>query len=402
MDQNDVINKHESSSSVTPNGHIEEEAAETPADFDSIADKASHSSTTNAKPANIQNPDSRNSSFCDSDIEEEGSCEEDDHGNSGDESDLEDNPEQPTVERVSRSANPELPDTVTVLKADNGAKVYIVGTAHFSKNSQDDVAKTIQLTQPDVVVVELCSSRVGILQLNEEKLLEEAKNINFEKFRSLVRQAGMIQGVVHILLLSLSAHLTEQLGMAPGGEFRRALQEAQKIPGCHIQLGDRPVGITLRRAIYSLSLWQKIQLMWCLLTSKEPISKEEVERCKQHDLLEEMMREMAGEFPALSRVFVKERDLYLVHSLRQATQPMPRASEAGDFGPPVVVGIVGIGHVQGIVENWNKDFNIQELLRVPEGSRIGYLVKRTFQAALVGLVSWGCFKLYEHLPRLPL
>ena len=54
-----------------------------------------------------------------------------------------------------------------------------------------------------------------------------------------------------------------------------------------------------------------------------------MERCKQHDLLEEMMREMAGEFPALSRVFVKERDLYLVHSLRQATQPMPRASEAG-------------------------------------------------------------------------
>ena len=40
-----------------------------------------------------------------------------------------------------------------------------------------------------------------------------------------VFQAGMIQGVVHILLLSLSAHLTEQLGMAPGGEFRRALQE---------------------------------------------------------------------------------------------------------------------------------------------------------------------------------
>ena len=28
-----------------------------------------------------------------------------------------------------------------------------------------------------------------------------------------------------MLLLSMSAHLTEQLGMAPGGEFRRALKE---------------------------------------------------------------------------------------------------------------------------------------------------------------------------------
>ena len=30
-----------------------------------------------------------------------------------------------------------------------------------------------------------------------------------------------IQGVMYLLLLSMSAHLTKELGMAPGGEFRR-------------------------------------------------------------------------------------------------------------------------------------------------------------------------------------
>ncbi len=30
---------------------------------------------------------------------------------------------------------------------------------------------------------------------------------------------------MHLLLLSMSAHLTQQLGMAPGGEFRRAFRE---------------------------------------------------------------------------------------------------------------------------------------------------------------------------------
>ena len=30
---------------------------------------------------------------------------------------------------------------------------------------------------------------------------------------------------MHLLLLTMSAHLTDQLGMAPGGEFRVALQE---------------------------------------------------------------------------------------------------------------------------------------------------------------------------------
>lgn len=34
-----------------------------------------------------------------------------------------------------------LPDTVTLLRTSQGAKVYLVGTAHFSIESQDDVSK---------------------------------------------------------------------------------------------------------------------------------------------------------------------------------------------------------------------------------------------------------------------
>ena len=38
-------------------------------------------------------------------------------------------------------------------------------------------------------------------------------------------QSGLLQGIMHLLLLSMSAHLTKELGMAPGGEFRRAYHE---------------------------------------------------------------------------------------------------------------------------------------------------------------------------------
>lgn len=51
-------------------------------------------------------------------------------------------------------------------------------------------------------------------------------------------------------------------------------------------------------------------------------SKEEIERCKQKDLLEEMLHEMTGEFPALSQVFVAERDIFLANSLRVAARPV--------------------------------------------------------------------------------
>lgn len=48
-----------------------------------------------------------------------------------------------------------------------------------------------------------------------------------------------------------------------------------------------------------------------------------MEKCKQRDFIEEMLAEMTGQFPAISEVFVKERDIYLCRSLQAAAQPVP-------------------------------------------------------------------------------
>ena len=109
-----------------------------------------------------------------------------------------------------------------------------------------------------------------------------------------LREYGTIQGIMYLLMLSMSANLTKTLGMAPGGEFRVAFRESQKIPGCIVHLGDRPIQITLKRALASLTTWQRIKLAFNVLTSKDEITKEDVERCKQKDLLESMLEEMAG------------------------------------------------------------------------------------------------------------
>ena len=100
---------------------------------------------------------------------------------------------------------------------------------------------------------------------------------------------------MYTLMLSMSATITKQLGMAPGGEFRAAYQEAQKIPGCLVHLGDRQIEITLKRALSTLSLWQKIKVgTHAILSSNQTITKEDVEKCKQKDLLEGLLEELAG------------------------------------------------------------------------------------------------------------
>ncbi|VDN22200.1 unnamed protein product [Cylicostephanus goldi] len=237
-----------------------------------------------------------------------------------------------------RPSNIQLPkDTVTILnfpknvpippcpegidpkswkQAFEEATVYLIGTAHFSRESQDDVIKTITATQPDLVMVELCPSRISILSMDEQTLLKEASDLNTQKILTTIKQSGVVQGVLHVLLLSMSAHITRELSMAPGGEFRAAHKAVMQTQLCRLVLGDRPIHVTLQRALGSLNLWQKIKFFWHVaLSHNTSITAEEVEKCKQKDLLEQLLAEMAGDFPKLSKIFVDERDAYMTHAL---------------------------------------------------------------------------------------
>ncbi|XP_029471677.1 LOW QUALITY PROTEIN: traB domain-containing protein [Rhinatrema bivittatum] len=308
------------------------------------------------------------------------------------------------VKMKKRQKQPTLPDTVTKLVTDDGGKVYVVGTAHFSDDSKKDVATTIQEVQPDVVVVELCQYRVSMLKMDETTLLKEAKEINLEKLQQAVKQNGVMSGLMQILLLKVSAHITEQLGMAPGGEFREAFKEAEKLPFCKFHLGDRPIPVTFKRAIAALSFWQKVKLAWGLCFLSDPISKDDVEKCKQKDLLEQMMAEMIGEFPDLHRTIVSERDVYLTYMLKQAAKQteLPRASETEPrkYIPAVVVGVVGMGHVPGIEKNWSHELNIQEIMSVPPPSTSSRIVKLAVKASFLGLLGYGCYRVGKRTVQL--
>ncbi|XP_037089724.1 uncharacterized protein LOC119110088 [Pollicipes pollicipes] len=306
--------------------------------------------------------------------------------------------DEPAAVYTGRPGDPELPegidkDTVTVLTNEYGCKAWLIGTAHFSKKSQEDVAKLIRFVRPECVMLELCRSRVNILHMDESNIEEELKALNFERVLEILRQSGVVEGCLYLLMLNLSAHLTRELGMAPGGEFRTAYQEARQLPGCEVRLGDRPIHITIERALASLNAWKKLRLAYNLLTSKGSITKEEVERCKQKEMLEEMLEEMAGDFPGLGEVFVNERDVFLCASLADATRVVPCNTLSG-WRPSRTVGVVGIGHVPGMIRNWGKvDHRDQAaLMRVAPPSLLGRAVRITVRLTIWGLVAYCVYR----------
>lgn len=127
-------------------------------------------------------------------------------------------------------------------------------------------------------------------------------------------------------------------------------------------------------------------------------SAEEVERCKQKDLLEEMLEEMTGEFPSLSRVFVHERDVCLAHSMQLAADDAHAESVRNGTTsqePTSVVGVVGIGHVAGLVRHFEhvSEWDVKKLMIIPPRSKASRILVGVVKMSVVGLVCYGCYKI---------
>lgn len=233
--------------------------------------------------------------------------------------------------------------------------VFIVGTAHISQASQEEVSRVIEAIRPENVVVELCRSRSSLLydgtnvrKLNNQKA--NALDLNGENFFETIQRSLYLGGrsalFLRILLSYMSSNLTKDLGIESGGEFKAAQIAADKV-GAQVVLGDRPIEITLKRAWVSLPFQSRVHLVLDLVRSinahdwKDTEGTiEAVERLKQDDdAVNSLLNALGEKFPQTIDSLVHERDLYLAWSLKR--------SKAVN-GTRNVVGVIGKGHLRGV------------------------------------------------------
>ena len=212
----------------------------------------------------------------------------------------------------------------------------LLGTAHVSAQSAEDVRCLVRSGEFDAVAIELCDARHR--NLSDPDALAQLDL--FEIFRQ--GKAGMV--AANLALGAFQQRVAEQSGIEPGAEMRAALEEARnhELP---LLLVDRDVGVTLKRIHASVPWWQRMSLFTGLLgsvMSRQKVSPEEIERLKEGDVLESTFSEFAAESAALYTPLISERDRYMV--LRLAEQAPP-----GRYRNVLVV--IGAGHMQGMVEH---------------------------------------------------
>lgn len=231
--------------------------------------------------------------------------------------------------------------------------IYLLGTAHVSRNSSADVSLLLESVRPDGVFVELCDARVALLE-GEEEPPADANATFREKVKHLKEQgASGLQALSTVMLTSVQEDYADTLGVELGGEFQAAYRYWRGRSGCFLLLGDRPLQLTLARAWESLSgWWPKCKvvcgLVWscCWKPSKEELLKwlEKVME-SESDVLTESLKELKKHFPGLYHTIIAERDAWMAAKLVQTSRSLNRRGRS-----QTLVAIVGAGHVPGIVQ----------------------------------------------------
>ena len=254
----------------------------------------------------------------------------------------------------------------------DGKKILLIGTAHISQSSVDEVNSVINQVNPDTVCIELCSSRYQAMLAKDQW-----KNMDIFK---VIREGKSFLLFANLIMTAFQKRLGSRLGVKPGSEMFEAANVAEKL-NSELVLADRDVKITLQRTWRGMRFWGKMKVLGQLLASlfiREEISKEEIEKLKESDALSEAMKMLAEQSPEMKRILIDERDQYMAEKIRQSMGKL-------------VVAVVGAGHVKGLTAELENKHNLAELESVPPTSKAVAWLKWGIPALIIALIVYGFF-----------
>ncbi|MFW5861611.1 MAG: TraB/GumN family protein [Spirochaetota bacterium] len=271
----------------------------------------------------------------------------------------------PKIEKESESLH--------IIHYPDGKTLYLVGTAHVSKESVELVEETINRVNPDTLCVELDDKRFERMT-NKEKFLD----INIVE---ILKNKQMFYFIGQFILAMFQRKIAEKTGSTPGREFTRAIELAKE-RDIRIVLAERDIGVTLKRAWRLNRFRDKFKLIAGLGASESvDIENMDIEELKSFDVMSKIMEEFAEELPVTKRVLIDERDIYLAEKIREGLGQ-------------TTVAVVGAGHVPGmleILESNSQPADLSEIEYVPPAAPVGKILKWGIPIIIISIFIWGFF-----------
>lgn len=262
----------------------------------------------------------------------------------------------------------ETEQTNTVVTIEKEGKTYIlIGTAHVSKTSAEEVKEVIERLRPDAVCIELDEQRYqSMMDGNRWKNMDIFKVIKEKKTTLLL---------MNLAVSSFQKRIAKQFNIEAGREMMQGIESAKAVDA-KLVLADRNIQITFSRIWGSVGMKGKLMLLTQVMAgifSNESITEEELEKMKNQDSIQSILDEFTEYFPRLKTPLIDERDQYLAEKIRTAPGQ-------------TVVAVLGAAHVPGIRKEIDKKHDLKALTRVPKKSKWPKRIGWSIPIAIIALV----------------
>ena len=227
----------------------------------------------------------------------------------------------------------------------------LLGTAHVSTKSVEAVKQQIEEFKPEVVAVELCKSRYDSLV--------SGRRLDKEGLLKVIKEGKAPLVLLQSLLAAEQRKLGLDEGQQPGAELLAAVNISEEL-GIDVELIDRDIQTTLRRAWRKMKFREKFKILYSMLgEDEEEVEVDLDEILESRDILTDLMNELKEFSPGAGQVLIDERDEFLAQKI------------LGIDGNKRTLAIVGAGHLTGIekhLKNNQPKYTIDELSLVPKRS----------------------------------
>ena len=258
---------------------------------------------------------------------------------------------------------------------DRSDRVRVIGTAHISSSSVAAVKAQIESFQPDIVAVELCSSRHTALTSN--------RRLDKEGLLKVVKEGKAPLVMLQSLLAAEQRKMGLDEGEQPGAELLAAVKTAEEA-NLEVALIDRDIQTTLRRAWKRMKFFEKVKILWSLLGDDEDEDAPEVSQLlEDQDLLSSLMEELKTFSPGAGAVLIDERDAYLAGKIAALEQ-------GSDLR---ILAVVGAGHLKGIEAHLSEstqpqEAELKELEVLPKRGRFAKAIPWILPVLVMGMVAY--------------
>ena len=247
----------------------------------------------------------------------------------------------------------------------NGKEITIIGTAHISSDSVEEVKQALIEIQPDTVAIELDDERYK--SMTETKDWKEMDIVDIIK----KKKVGFL--LAQMILSSYQRKIAQNLNKNVGQEMSVAIQYSKENQTKLIMI-DRNIQTTLLRIWHNLGWFEKIKMLSELLGSlfENDVKEEDIEALKQGDMLQSALAEVSKQFPKIAETLIFERDRIMAYKLAHANGQK-------------IVAVVGAAHVPGIQKNLTNNTPISNILQVNK-KKNSQLTAWIFPLFIVGLI----------------